>query len=177
MAGATGDPFDFHAPLGFEGSGADHENPCNIRFPRQEFGYADPLDGFAQSHVVCQDGPARPDSKGDAIQLIRQKGDSQEGATQGMIFRIAPDGGDFCRKTLPVQGLLNKLFGVRVDPDGAFQTFHRLNAPEKVGKIRNRPPLKGGNDLLYSWRQPSGIKKAKGPFLPYCTQRMISLGR
>ena len=114
---AVGEAMDFVPPLRFHRRGADDQHFGNAGFAREQLRHADGLDGFAQSHVVGQNGAAGSGGEGDAVELIGQQFDFEKFAAQGVRIRLAADLGDAACEPVQQQPPLDEFFRIGVDMD------------------------------------------------------------
>ena len=124
---------DLAAPLGFDRRGADDEDLADARFPREQLGNADGLNGLAEPHVIGEDRAPGSRREGDAVQLVRQELDFQQRLAQRVGLRIAPDIGSRGGDALLQETRLDVLFGVGID---CHRVAVRLESPDAFEQVR-----------------------------------------
>ena len=141
LHGPVAEAVDFVAPLRFERRRADDQHLPDVGLAGQELRDADALDGLAQAHVVGQHRPAGAGGEGDAVELIGQERNLEQGRPQRMLGRVAANGGRLFAQPLLEEPLLDELLGIGIDRHVLAELLQLRQPLEQIVQVLDGPVL------------------------------------
>ena len=138
---------DFRVPLGFEAGGANNKDTLDAGLEREEFRHAHALDGFAQPHVVGQNGAAGANGKRDAVELVRKEPGFEERLAKRMVRGIAADFGDALGDVFAEEEDVHVLLGVGENGVGDLKLVEFLENVDQAADVGDGFAAQGGEDF------------------------------